>query len=278
MPLRAHLAEFRSRLVKSAIAVGLTAILGWFVSKDLINALFQPVHDAAVEHGVSNLSPNYGSLTSAFSQRIRISMYCGVVLSSPVWLYQLWAFIVPGLTRREKRYAMSFVAAAVPLFGGGIALAWVVLPNAVLFLTDFVPSSATAFFDADGYLTFATRLMLAFGFAFVIPLILVALNFAGLVTGRTLLAGWRIAVFLIFLFAAMASPTPDATSMLALALPMVGLYMAAVGIALLVDRRRAGRDAYAGLDDEEASALDDAVPLDDDAPVDGADPVDPARE
>ena len=278
MPLREHLAEFRTRLVRSAIAIGLTAILGWFVSKDLINALFEPVHEAALEHGVENLSPNYGSLTSAFSQRIRISLYSGVVMSSPVWLYQLWAFIVPGLTRREKRYAMGFVAAAVPLFGSGIALAWVVLPNAVLFLTDFIPSSATAFFDADGYLTFATRLMLAFGFAFVIPLILVALNFAGLVTGRTLLAGWRIAVFLIFLFAAMASPSPDATSMLALALPMVGLYMAAVGIALLVDRRRAKRDAYAGLDDEEASALDDAVPLDETAPLDDAGAVDPARE
>jgi sec-independent protein translocase protein TatC len=257
MPLRAHLAEFRTRLIKSAITIAIGAILGWFLSKDLINQLFQPVHAAALAHHRPDIKPNYGSLTGPFAQRIRISIYTGVVLSSPIWLYQLWAFIVPGLTRREKRYSIGFVAVAVPLFGAGITLAWVVLPNAVLFLTDFVSPGAAALFDADGYLTFATRLMLAFGIAFVIPLILVALNLAHLVTGRTLLSGWRIAVFLVFLFAAMASPTPDATSMLALALPMVGLYMGAVGIALLVDRRRARRDPNAGLDDHQASPLDE---------------------
>jgi sec-independent protein translocase protein TatC len=268
MPLREHLSEFRRRLIKAGLAILAGMIVGWFLSHDLIAALLAPLKAAAAAQG-ARIGPNFSSLTGAFSQKVRISLYTGVVLASPIWLYQLWAFIVPGLTRREKRYAMGFVAAAVPLFSAGIALAWVVVPNAVLFFAEFIPSDASALVDADGYLTFVTRVMLTFGVAFVVPLLLVALNLAHLVTGRTLVSGWRIAVFLTFLFAAMASPTPDATSMLALALPMVGLYMSAVGIALLVDRRRAKRaaaDPIAGLEDDQASPLDDqASPLDDQA-------------
>jgi sec-independent protein translocase protein TatC len=257
MPLREHLVEFRQRLLKAGLAIAVGGVVGWFLAKPILNALLEPLREAAREHDVP-ISANFSALTSAFSQRIRIALYTGVVLASPVWLYQLWAFIVPGLTRREKRYAFGFVAVAFPLFLGGIALAWYVLPNAVKFLTGFVPQGGTGFVDADGYLTFVTRLMLAFGIAMVIPLLLVALNMAGLVRASTLLRGWRIAVFLTFLFAAMASPTPDATSMLALAFPMVGLYMAAVGVAWLVDRRRARRlaaDPIASLPDDEASPL-----------------------
>ena len=257
MPLREHLHEFRQRLIKCAVAIAIGGVIGWFVAKPVLNALLEPLREAAKEHN-KDIAANFSALTSAFSQRIRIAIYIGVVLASPVWIYQLWAFIVPGLTRREKRYAVGFVAVAVPLFLAGIGLAWFVLPNAVKFLTGFLVPGSTAFIDADSYLTFVTRLMLAFGIAMIIPLLLVALNMAGLVRARTLLRGWRIAVFLTFLFAAIASPTPDATSMLALAFPMVGLYMAAVGVAMMVDRRRARRlaaDPIASLADDEASPL-----------------------
>ena len=175
-----------------------------------------------------------------------------------MWLYQLWAFIVPGLTKREKRYAMAFVAAAVPLFGAGIALAWVVLPKAVEFFAGFTPSGSANLISADEYLTFVSQVFLAFGVAFVVPLLLIALNLVGVLPALTLAKGWRVAVFATFLFAAIASPSPDAGSMLALAFPMTGLYLVAVGICWLNDRRRHRRDlaaGFGGLDDDEASPL-----------------------
>jgi sec-independent protein translocase protein TatC len=180
------------------------------------------------------------------------------VIASPIWLYQVWAFIVPGLTKREKRYSMAFVAAGVPLFLGGIALAWLVLPNAVSFFGEFAPDGTSLFTSAEEYFTFVTRLMFTFAVAMVIPLLLVALNMAGVVSHGTLAKGWRVAVFLIFLFAAIASPTPDAATLFFLALPMIGLYLAAVGIAWFVDRRRARKradDPIASLPDDEASPL-----------------------
>lgn len=272
MPLRAHLSEFRSRLIKAMLAIVVGAVVGWFLSKGLIDALLQPLKDAALEKG-ARVAANFTTLSGAFSQKVRISLYTGVVLASPVWLYQLWAFIVPGLTGKEKRYSLGFVAAAVPLFAGGFALAWNVVPGAVLFFTEFVPSDANNFVDAEGYLTFVTRMMLTFGLAFVAPLLLVALNLAHLVQAATLAKGWRIAVFIAFLFAALASPTGDAATMLALAVPMCVLYVLAVAVSWLVDRRRAKRaalDPVAGLDDDQASPIQEqAGPIDEAAgPID----------
>jgi sec-independent protein translocase protein TatC len=187
----------------------------------------------------------------------------------------VWAFVVPGLTRREKRIALGYLSVAVPLFLSGIALAWLVLPNAVHFLTSFTPKGATNLVSADSYLTFVTRIMLAFGIAFVVPLFLVALNMLGVVSALALAKAWRISVFLCFLFAAVASPTPDAASMLALAFPMVGLYMVAVGVAWLNDRRRdrkAAAAGYGGLSDDQASRLDlGAEPVGDPTSLEGLD-------
>src|SRR4051794_12627586 len=259
MPLREHLLELRNRLLKAGLAIGLGAIAGWFIYDPLITALKEPLEAVARQRGSGSLAElNYGQVASPFNLKIKLAVYLGLVVASPVWLYQLWAFVVPGLTRREKRYAMGFVAAAVPLFLAGIGLAWMVLPNAVKFLTEFTPKGAANLINADEYITFVTQLELAFGIAFVVPLFLVALNMLGILSALSMAKAWRIAVFLNFLFAAVASPTPDAGSMLALAFPMVGLYMLAVGIAWLNDRRRRNRDVaegFAGLSDDEASPL-----------------------
>lgn len=258
MPLAEHLRELRSRFLKAALGIALGAVAGWFVYPDLIAALKAPLDRISAEHGtLANL--NFGQVASPFNLKIKISVYLGVALASPVWLYQLWAFVVPGLTRREKRHAIAFVAAAVPLFGGGLALAWMVLPNAIDFFAEFTPAGSANLISADEYLTFVTQIFLAFGIAFVVPLFLIALNLVGLVSARALAKGWRIAVFLTFLFAAIASPSPDAGSMLALAFPMTGLYVLAVGVCWLNDRRRHRREVasgFAGLDDDEASPLD----------------------
>jgi sec-independent protein translocase protein TatC len=260
MPLREHLRELRQRLIKSGLAIMLGAVVGWFLYQPLFQALVRPILDLAKERAGADAKVIFPQVASPFNLQLKLAFYLGIVVSSPVWLYQLWAFIVPGLTKRERRYAMSFVAAAVPLFLAGIGLAWLVLPNAVRFLTEFTPRGASNYVNADDYLTFVTRIMLAFGIAFVVPLLLVALNLAGILSARALGRGWRVAVFLCFLFAAIASPTPDAGSMLALAFPMTGLYVLAWFIAWLNDRRKARRtaeDPLARLSDDEASPLPD---------------------
>jgi sec-independent protein translocase protein TatC len=164
-----------------------------------------------------------------------------VLVSSPIWVYQLWAFITPGLTRRERLVTVGFLSAAVPLFLTGAFLAWWLLPQAVGVLTGFTPENAANLISAQEYLTFVMRMVLAFGAGFLLPVIMVALTMVGLVEGRTWLHGWRLAVMLSFLFGAVATPTGDAVSMLVLAVPITILYFAAVGIGLVLDRRRARR-------------------------------------
>jgi sec-independent protein translocase protein TatC len=257
MPLREHLVELRRRLLKSALAIVAGAVVGWFLYDWLFVALQQPLKQVEADRGIV-AGINFTDAISAFNLKLKLSIYLGVVVASPVWLYQLWAFVVPGLTRRERGYALAFASAATPLFMSGVYVAWLVFPNAIKFFADFAPAGSSILQSADSYFAFVTQLMLAFGVAFVIPLLLVALNLAGVVRARTLAKGWRLAVFFVFLFAALASPTPDAGSMLALAFPMVGLYVAAVVIALGVDRRRdrrAAQDPLANLSDDEASQL-----------------------
>jgi sec-independent protein translocase protein TatC len=281
MPLREHLRELRNRLFKAGVAVVLGGVAGWFLYPRVYEALQQPILQIRAERlrqdPTDVVTLSFDQVATSFNLQLRMSVYIGIVLSSPVWLYQLWAFIVPGLTKREKRYSIGFVAAAVPLFLAGLALAWRVLPNAIKFLTAFTPVGTANIINAGDYFTFVLQIILAFGIAFVIPLLLVALNFAGVLSALAMAKAWRVAVFCCFLFAAVASPTPDAGSMLALAFPMVALYMVAVGIAWFNDRRRRRRTRAAlgvpdDLPDDEASALppedtfDPYAPYDDDAP------------
>jgi len=181
-----------------------------------------------------------------------------VLFACPVWLYQLWAFIMPGLTSRERRTALAFIAAGVPLFLAGVAMCWVVLPAAVGFLVGFTPSTdgVSNVIDAQAYLSTVMRLMLAFGIAFLLPVILVGLNLVGIVSGAAMLRQWRIAVFLIAVFAAVATPSADIQSMFALAGPMCALYFVAVGISLARDKRRdRTRPQWLAVDDDTASDL-----------------------
>ena len=266
MPLRAHLVEFRNRVLVAGIAVLVGAVAGWFVYDSVFEALIQPLRDIAADP-TREIRVNFGNVATSFDLQVQISIWIGVILSSPVWIFQLWAFVTPGLTRRERWYAIGFMVAAVPLFLGGVALAWLILPNAITFLTGFTPETpdnfegniASNIIEARDYLAFVTRLLLAFGVAFLIPVVMVGLNFTGLVSGRALLKAWRVAIVMIFLFAAVASPTPDLTPMFALAGPMVLLFFVAVGIALVNDWRRGRLDGTRGLDDDEASEIDDEV-------------------
>ncbi len=254
MPLRAHLAELRNRLVKAGLAIIVGAVAGWFVYDFLFEALQRPLELAAEATG-TDIKLNFTDPTSPFNLQLKLSVYVGVVLASPVWLYQLWAFILPGLTKKERGYALGFSFFAVLLFLGGLGLAWMILPNALEFFAGFVPEGSVAFNTIDAYFSFVTRLMLSFGVAFVVPLILVGTNLMGMLSAHQMAKGWRVAVFLCFLFAAMASPTAEVSMMFLLALPMVFLYLVAVGVAWFVDRRRAKAGDRA-LADGEASEID----------------------
>ncbi|WP_459642030.1 twin-arginine translocase subunit TatC [Kineococcus sp. NUM-3379] len=258
MALREHLTELRTRVVRATIGLLIGAVAGWWLWAEYVfPALQAPLVQTARTEGIdANL--NFGAVGSALDLQIKGSLWVGVLVSAPVWLYQLWAFITPGLTRKERRYALGFIAAALPLFFAGAGLAWLVLPNAVGFLIEFTPEQASNYIVADVYLSFAMRIILAFGLSFLMPVVFVGLNFAGLLTGAALLKHWRITVFLSFVFSAIATPTPDALSLFTLAVPLIILFGIAVGICLLNDRRRARRSAepdYSTLDDDSASAL-----------------------
>jgi sec-independent protein translocase protein TatC len=256
MALREHLYELRRRVVRSALAVLVGAVVGWFVYDQVFALLVHPIRLIQLKRGLAATALNFADPAGPFNLKIQLSIITGVVLASPVWLYQFWAFITPGLTKRERRYSFGFVGAALPLFLGGAGLAWWVLPKAMDFFNTFVPEGGAQLIVANTYFAFVTRIVLAFGIAFVLPVVLVALNLVGLLSGRTLLRQWRITVFACFLFAAIATPTPEATSMCILAGAMCLLFGAAIGICLLVDRRR-GRNTedLSHLADDEASAL-----------------------
>jgi sec-independent protein translocase protein TatC len=265
MSLGDHLRELRRRFVVAGSAIVLGSVLGWVEYDWLFNQIMAPLRKLAAErHGLVNI--NFGGITQPFTVQLQVALFVGVIVASPVWLFQVWGFIVPGLTKREKRTTMVFVAAAVPLFLGGCLLATQIVPRAVEVLLGFTPQGAANLPDAALYLTFVTRFILAFGLAFLLPVFLVGLNVAHVLPARVMLKGWRIAVILIFVFSAMMTPTPDAWTMLALAFPMIGFFYAAVGISALLDRRRARRNPdWSNLADDEASPMvDKATPLTDD--------------
>lgn len=250
MSLREHLLELRKRLFLAALGITVGAIAGWFLYDHVFALLQQPILDAAARRD-QIISINFGGVATALDMKIKVAFFIGVLITTPWWLYQLWAFITPGLTRKEKRTTFTFVGSAVPLFLAGAFMAWLILPHAVKILTDFVPDGATNLQDAQTYLGFVMRLMLAFGLAFLLPVVMVAVNAAGLVRAKVWAKGWRWAILIAFIFAAIMTPTPDALTMILVALPICALYFLALGVCALHDRRadrRAG--VFSGSDAE----------------------------
>lgn len=257
MSLGGHLRELRNRITVSALAVVVGGTVGWIYYSPLLDKLQEPLRQVAEARHTDLVKLNFGGggITEPFSIKIKVAMFVGLLIASPVWIYELWAFVMPGLTKKEKRYAVSFLAVSVPLFLGGSFLAWLVMPKAVVTLLEFTPAGAVNLPAADTYLTFVTRFILAFGLAFLLPVLMVGLNLAHVLPGRVMLKAWRVSVFLIFVFAAVMTPTPDPWTMCFMALPMIALFFLAVGIGLLVDRSRARKNPYAELSDDEASPL-----------------------
>ena len=240
MSLGDHLRELRKRLFISAIAILVAAVAGFFIAPYVIDLLRVPINEIAEER---NATIVYTTVTGAFDLRIAISFTIAIVLASPVWLYQVFAFLVPGLTSKEKRYTFGFFFTAVPLFFLGAATGWFLFPHMVTLLTSFSSQQDATFLDARIYYDFVIKLVLAIGIGFVLPVFLVLLNFVGVLSAASILKGWRIAILVITVFTALATPAADVISMFLLAIPMVVLYFAAYGVAWAHDRRAARREA-----------------------------------
>lgn len=278
MPLAAHLRELRSRIVKSLLAVAILTAIGWVFYDQLFQVIQQPldpVKAKALREGRPPIVLNFADITSPFMTRVKISLLAGVIASCPVWIYQLWRFVTPGLHRNERRWTILFLCATVPLFLLGVALGYLVLPRGLeLLLINFAPPDTSNFLTVDRYLSFFIRTIVVFGTSFLAPIFIVALNFAGVLSARTLQRVWRWIVMSVFVFAAVATPSQDPWSMLVLALPMLVLVFAALGICWLNDRRRYGRTLhFDDLDDDEASPIAPPSSVDDAPPPRGVDDV-----
>ena len=241
MPLLDHLRELRKRVVRASVAILFASGFGWYFYNPIITKLALPVCDlaAAQKSGATHCGSLYiNGVLGPLNLQIKVSLLAGVILSAPYWLFQLWAFIAPGLHRKEKRNSVLFLASATPFFAVGATLGYLVLPVAIKVLFGFTPNSLSNLIKFDDYLDFVLRVILLFGLAFELPVFLIALNAIGFITGAAILKPWRIWIFAIVLFTAAFTPTGDPLTMALLALPLCALYFLAGGIALVVDRRR----------------------------------------
>ena len=242
MSLGQHLIELRKRLIISAVALVVAMVVAFFITDPVIQWLTGPIDIIAAQRGDDLAALNFGTVTAAFDMRLRIAFTIGIFLSAPIWLWQIWAFIMPGLTRKEIGYTIGFVAAAIPLFFAGCYVGVLIMPHIIELMWSFTPSGAANFYQAQEYYDFVFKLMIVIGISFVLPVFLVALNLAGVMSGMAILKGWRVAVLVAVIFAAIATPAADVISMLMLAGILTVLYIAAAVLSLLFDRRRRKRE------------------------------------
>jgi sec-independent protein translocase protein TatC len=236
MTLAEHFTELRRRLVRSAIALFVCMIAIWNQFTSIFSLIRRP-YDSVQGIGSDAVLALTG-VTSGFSLQLRVSLSAAVVLSSPIWIYQLWRFISPGLKRNERKWAYLFTGVAVPLFASGVLLAYYVMPRMLDTLFQFTPADVENVTSVESYLSFFLHLTLFFGIGFLLPLILVTMNFAGILSGERLRAAWRWLILGSFFFGAVATPNGDPLAMTFVAIPMITLSFIAVGVALLNDRRR----------------------------------------
>lgn len=241
MTLGEHIRELRNRLVKSVLAIVLGTIAGWIWYNQLLDILVEPFKTSVAAVAKSKgLNPKLTmtGVADPFTFQIKIALVFGVVLAAPVWLYQAWAFIVPGLHRNERKWTLMFTAIAAPLFFGGVAVGYWTLPKAIQILIGFTPPGVDNLVQLPGYLDFVLRMLLVFGIAFLIPFAVVLANLAGAVSGRALGKARPYIITGAVVFGAIATPTGDPFTLLLLAGPMVLLFMVAEVLARLNDRRR----------------------------------------
>lgn len=247
MTLTEHLAELRTRIIRCVLAIVLGVIVLQVFYSPLLRFLRKPYTDLCERKpslecvgSLQFLSPLEG-----FSTRLTITTYGGIILALPVIMWQLWRFIVPALHAKEKKYAIPFIGSCIALFALGAFLAYWTLEKALEFLIEWAGEDVDALFRVGEYIRLVGMMIAAFGIAFQFPVLLVGLQLVGVLTPQALLKGWRYAIMVCFVIAAVITPSGDPFSMLALALPMSVFYFLSVLIGWLVQRSRRKRDAAA---------------------------------
>ncbi|TDC58252.1 twin-arginine translocase subunit TatC [Micromonospora sp. KC207] len=263
MTLMEHIRELRTRLFRASLAILVGLIGGFLLAQPAFDLLKQPYCRLPGATDALGHCQQFLQLSPAdgFILKLKLALWIGLIIGAPVWLYQLWAFIAPGLHRHERKWAYVFVAIAAPLFAGGALLAFLVVDKGLAFLMESGVTGLSTQLEVTRYISFVTNMILLFGVAFEFPLILLMLNFTGVASAKRLLSWWRAVIFISFAFAAIATPDPGPFGMTLLAAALSLLYFVAVGVAFLNDKRRGrGREVYAGIADDEVSPLE----LDDD--------------
>lgn len=219
MPLMSHLKEFRSRLVKAAVAVAVGTVIAFAFNEQILDLLAKPYQVAVPDGQLAFFRP-----TEAFATVMRLSLFGGAILASPVILYQSWRFIAPALSPKEKRWAYPITAVFVLLFLLGVLVGYVALERGLGFLLEFGGDALTPIIGADFYLKFATRFILAFGLAFEFPVFLFAAAAVGVVNSKMLRSNRRWAVLIILIAAAIITPSGDPMTLMLLSVPLYLLY------------------------------------------------------
>jgi sec-independent protein translocase protein TatC len=258
MPLMEHIRELRNRMLKALLVITVGAVVGWFLYPHVWHFLEAPycrlphrLIASVLPHG-SKCTLYVNGLFDALFLRLKLAIVVGVMLTAPYWLYQLWAFVAPGLHARERRWAYFFVGTAIPLFALGGAFAYFAMTKGLRFLLGLVPANVFPLITINTYLGYAIAMLLIFGLTFEVPLVFVLLNLAGVLTHQRFAKWRRMIIFLVFAFAAIFTPSPDPISMLLLAVPCVVLVEAAEVFAWAHDRRKARRGAvFPGLTPDE---------------------------
>ena len=264
MTLFEHLKELRYRLVWAAIAIIFGMIICLIFNRFLYGLLTEPYGRAITLAHKSrpDIQANliFSGLVSPFVTAFKISALGGLVLAAPVWLYQIWAFIVPGLLAKEKKWTGIVVGCATPLFLFGVGLAYYIIPTTIAALLKFTPRGvgASNLQSLGDFLNFMTRVMVVFGLAFEIPLFILMLNLVGILPAKMISKYRSYLIFAVFVFAAVATPSPDAITMLMLAVPMAVLVVLAEVIAHILDKRK-GRRVIEGGDAEGGIVHDKAL-------------------
>ena len=261
MPLMDHLRELRNRLVKSVLVIILGMIVALVFSNQTLNIVARPFCSAVINgHGGCHVVGDQLVINGVFDSfflRIKIAFFFALIGTCPVWLYQLWAFIAPGLYGREKKWAYLFTVTAVPLFAGGAVLAYVVMDRGLHYLLNLAPRNSLVLPSWDTYLSYFTGMLVGFGIVFELPLVIVMLNMAGILTHERFRKSRRVLIFAIFLIAGIVNPSPDPWTMLILGGLAVALVEVAEVFVYFNDKRRARLrpDPYTDLADDELSPL-----------------------
>ena len=255
MALADHFRELRARIMRMALYLVVATTIAFFFYDQLYGVIMRPYEQALtlLPDEVQSEAVING-LAKPLLLQIKLCALAGVIATSPLWLYEIWAFIVPGLHQQEKRATRLFAVVAGPLFIAGVATGYWVLPKAIATLIGFTQSNLVQLTDFGDYFSFTVRMLLIFGVAFEIPLFVIMLNLAGVVSGRALGRYRPWIIIGTFVFAAVATPSTDPFSMLLLAIPLLTLLMLSEVICRLLDRRR-GRHEWQEWSDDEASPL-----------------------